>query len=255
MLLRSNGSWVRKRDPTTNVIYLPTRISILSWLRTYLKLSASQGLANASGGDEAGEGDASSAAEGSGGGDELPWAYTSDDSISFPVDCVLQGDLLVSWLSTALGFPAGRASLLSFRRTGRVAARQQCLPRACASHLRRRYVRSCCRSWEGWRFALLECDVVRASDGRLTVTKVHVCNAFVMTKYCIRQAPRGALRRGSHAVVRARKMHNTEQGANCVRTDFSSPAGKTPASDPRHLSLPCYPGRCCTQRGFYCCRC
>lgn len=27
--------------------------------------------------------------------DVLPWAYTSDDSISFPVDCILQGDLLV----------------------------------------------------------------------------------------------------------------------------------------------------------------
>ncbi|CAM9186351.1 unnamed protein product [Scytosiphon promiscuus] len=60
---------------------------------------ASQGLANVSSGGDGGEGDASSAAEDGGGGggdgDELPWAYTSDDSISFPVDCVLQGDLLV----------------------------------------------------------------------------------------------------------------------------------------------------------------
>lgn len=26
----------------------------------------------------------------------LPWAYTSDDSIAFNVDCIVQGDLLVS---------------------------------------------------------------------------------------------------------------------------------------------------------------
>ena len=28
-------------------------------------------------------------------GDEVPWAYTSDDSVAFSLDCVVQGDLLV----------------------------------------------------------------------------------------------------------------------------------------------------------------
>lgn len=65
--------------------------------------SASEGLAKASTGSEGKEEEGSTATtqeEGGGGGagDELPWAYTSDDSISFPVDCVLQGDLLVRFL-------------------------------------------------------------------------------------------------------------------------------------------------------------
>ncbi|CAM9754893.1 unnamed protein product [Ectocarpus sp. 6 AP-2014] len=53
----------------------------------------SEGLANTSSGapGTAGDGEDASAGE----GERLPWAYTSDDSISFPVDCVLQGDLLV----------------------------------------------------------------------------------------------------------------------------------------------------------------
>lgn len=61
--------------------------------------SASEGLANTStGSEEKDEVKGSSTGDGGvkgGEGGELPWAYTSDDSISFPVDCVLQGDLLV----------------------------------------------------------------------------------------------------------------------------------------------------------------
>lgn len=49
----------------------------------------------AEGGEEEGKDTTSTNEEGGGGGGELPWAYTSDDSIAFPVDCVLQGDLLV----------------------------------------------------------------------------------------------------------------------------------------------------------------
>lgn len=65
---------------------------------------ASEGLATSSTGAEGGEEEGretketketSTTEEGGGGGGELPWAYTSDDSIAFPVDCVLQGDLLV----------------------------------------------------------------------------------------------------------------------------------------------------------------
>lgn len=65
----------------------------------------SEGLVNAMAaagggdGDEEGQGMEAASAAGSGGassGDELAWAYTSDNSVSFPVDCVVQGDLLVS---------------------------------------------------------------------------------------------------------------------------------------------------------------
>ncbi|CAM9847808.1 unnamed protein product [Ectocarpus sp. 12 AP-2014] len=53
----------------------------------------SEGLANTSSGPPGTGGDGEDASAGE--GERLPWAYTSDDSISFPVDCVLQGDLLV----------------------------------------------------------------------------------------------------------------------------------------------------------------
>lgn len=77
----------------------------------YFFFSASEGLARSSTGSEGkeeGESTATTEEAGGGGGggggpgDELPWAYTSDDSISFPVDCVLQGDLLVSFFSCEL---------------------------------------------------------------------------------------------------------------------------------------------------------
>lgn len=57
--------------------------------------SATEGLAKTGAGGEGKEEGGEAAATEEGAGDELPWAYTSDDSISFPVDCVLQGDLLV----------------------------------------------------------------------------------------------------------------------------------------------------------------
>ncbi|CAM9955531.1 unnamed protein product, partial [Ectocarpus sp. 13 AM-2016] len=53
----------------------------------------SEGLANTSSGAPGTGADGEDASAGE--GERLPWAYTSDDSISFPVDCVLQGDLLV----------------------------------------------------------------------------------------------------------------------------------------------------------------
>lgn len=58
--------------------------------------SPSEGLANTSSVAPGTGGDGEDASAGE--GEQLPWAYTSDDSISFPVDCVLQGDLLVSGL-------------------------------------------------------------------------------------------------------------------------------------------------------------